>query len=276
MAQVKLLKIHATNGIPQEFDSAADDITLLSYTVTGGGPVLSGTGLDMNNQDVSDISDLSFNDPAVSTIIGSNANNTIIINDLVGQAKESTFAVGAALLFPTISDTANEVDAFKVPMLAGVPTATPADAASAAGFLVYDSSGKNLYVWDGALWDNLESSESVENSYTAGENLAARDVVYISAADTVSKADADDDTKSQAIGFATATVLAAAAVVVKTDGVVPGFTGLTAGARYFLSATAGTITVTAPTSSGHNVMQVGFAKSTTALQIRFQFYAKRA
>lgn len=276
MAQVKLLKIHASTGVPQEFDSTADDITLLSFAVTGGGPVLSGTGLDLNNQDVSDVSDISFNDPAVGTIIGSNANNTIIANDLMGQAKENTMAVGAAILFPTVADAVNEVDAYRFPTIAGVPTAAPADASSGGGFALYDTTGKNLYLWDGALWDNIENSEAVENSYTAEEAIAARDCVYISSADSVSKADADDDTKSQAIGFAQLAALITAPVLIKTDGIVTGFTGLTAGARYFISSTAGAITATAPTASGRNVMQVGFAKSTTALQIRFQFYAKRA
>lgn len=274
MAQVKLLKLHATSALPQEFDSASDDITLASYTVTGGGPVLSGTGLDMNNQDVSDISDLSFNDPAVSTIVGTTANDTIIIDDLMGEAKENSMAVGAAVLFPVVSDAAGELDAMRVPALAGVPTATPADGGT--GYLVYDSTNKNLYVWDGALWDNLENSEAVENPYTAGENLVAGDVLYISAADTASKADASDDAKIGVIGFASAAASAAADVLVKTDGIVPGLVGLTAGARYYLSTTAGGISATAPTGAGNNVVQVGFAKSATQLQIRIQYLGKRA
>ena len=57
MAQVKLLKIDS-NGLPKEMDTAADDITLNSYTVDGG-PVLD-VNLDMNNGDISDVNDISF------------------------------------------------------------------------------------------------------------------------------------------------------------------------------------------------------------------------
>lgn len=274
MAQVKIFKPDSGTSLPREHDSVNDDITMKSFSVTGSGPSLSATGLAMATQDISGIDDLSFAAPGVSTIVGSNANNTIIINDLMGQQKKNVLTAAAAVQFATITDAAGEVDTFKLPTLAGPPTATPTDSGSA--FVVYDQTNKNLYVWDGALWDNLENSEAVESSFTAGEDLAAGDAVYLSAANTVSKADADDDTKTRVIGFASAAVLATAAVLVKSSGIVPGLTGLTAGARYYLSATAGGITSTAPTSSGHNVMQVGFAKSTTELQIQFQYMNKRA
>ena len=59
MAQIKLLKID-TDGVPVEFNSASDEITLASFTVQGGGPVMGATGIDMNGQDISDLSDLVF------------------------------------------------------------------------------------------------------------------------------------------------------------------------------------------------------------------------
>lgn len=273
MAQVKLIKLHATTQLPQEFDSAADDITLNSFTA-GAGPVMSPTGIDMNNQDVSDISDLSFNDPAVSTIIGTTANDTIIIDDLMGEAKENVMAVGAAILFPVISDAAGEVDAFRAPVLAGIPTATPADGGE--GYLVFDGTNDDMYVWTGSVWKNLSAAESVSNIYTAAVNLAVGEVVYISAANTVDKADADSDATAKPIGFAASTVLAAASVGVISDGVISGLSGLTAGVRYYLSATAGAITATPPTGSGNNIIQVGFAKSATELQILIQYLGKKA
>lgn len=51
MAQVKLLKI-ASNGVPQEMNSAADDIELQSFSIPSG-PSLSSTGLAMLSQPVS-------------------------------------------------------------------------------------------------------------------------------------------------------------------------------------------------------------------------------
>ncbi len=274
MAQVKLIKLNATTQLPQEFDSSADDITLNSFTA-GSGPVVSPTGIDMNNQDVSDISDLSFNDPAVGTIVGTTANDTIIIDNLMGELKENVMGVGASILFPVITDVAGEVDAFALPQLAGVPTATPADGTD--GHMVYDSTGKTIYFWDGAVWNDLSGASSVDNTYIAGVALAACEVVYISAADTVLKGDADaSDATAAVIGFAKAAALITDPVSIVSDGLLGGFSGLTAGARYYLSATAGAITATPPTGSNRHVVQVGYAKSATELQILIQYMGKKA
>lgn len=274
MAQIKLIKLNGTSQLPQEMDTSADDITLLSYSVTGGGPVLSGTGLDLNNQDVSDVSDISFNDPSVGTIIGSNANNTIIANDLLGQAKENAMAVGSAILFPVITDDVDQVDALRVPELAGVPTVTPADGGS--GYLVFDSTNKDLYVWNGTVWDNFNTVKAVENSYTAVTALNAAEAVYISAANSVSKASASADATATVMGFTAAAALITADVAVKSSGVATGFSGLTAGSRYYLGTTAGAIVSTPPTGTGNNVVQVGYAKSATALNVLFQYLGKKS
>jgi hypothetical protein len=107
-------------------------------------------------------------------------------------------------------------------------------------------------------------------------NIAAREVVYISAADNVSLADADADVSSQVIGFATAAATATNSVVVRKFGRMAGFTGLTAGSRYFLSATAGAITTTVPAGAGNSIVQVGYAKNTTTLDIAIQSLGRRA
>ena len=106
-------------------------------------------------------------------------------------------------------------------------------------------------------------------TYVAGAGgVSARDVVYISAADTVLPADANAESSSRVIGFATASAIATAAVIVQSAGVLSGFSGLTAGARYYLSETAGAVTATVPTTSAANVIQVGYAASTTKMQIQ--------
>ena len=122
MAQVKLLKI-ASDGIPLEMDQTADDITLNSFTVQGGGPVLSGTGLDGNGQNVSDIGDLSFTDPTTDGI--TRTDGTHAADDIMFEDAENSMDVGAAVLFPVIADNADQVDAFRLPALAGTPTAAP-------------------------------------------------------------------------------------------------------------------------------------------------------
>lgn len=275
MSQIRLLKINAA-GTPEEHANA-DEVTFTSFTVQGGGQVLSSTGLALGNTDISGVKNLSFNAPSTDVINFTAGNG--IIDDIMLKDRDNVMGVAGAVLFPTITDAAGKVDSFKVPMLAGAPTATPSYSTD-AGFMVYDSSGKAMYVWDGAAWDNMNTvaqAESIQNSYTAEEALAATDVVYISSADSVSKAKADAVVTAQAIGFASAAALITAPVPVQSGGVLAGFSGLTAGARYYLSgATAGAVTTTPPTSAGHSVMSLGFAKSASAMQIQLQLIGRRA
>lgn len=273
MAQIKLLKI-GTDGLQEEFDSASDEITLVSYSVDGGGPVLSGSGLDANNTDVSDVNDISFTDPTTDGI--TRTDGTHAADDIMMQDAENTIATASgAILFGTATDDADQVDAFRLPAIAGAPTATPTDGGE--GYLLWDSTGDRLFAWNGSSWDDLstvQAAERVQNVYTAGEAIDAAEIVYISAADTVSLADAS--TNYEAIGVANNTAALSANVDVVSEGVVSGFTGLTAGSRYFLDSTAGAVTTTAPTGSGARVVQVGFAKNTTDMQLQFAFVGRRA
>lgn len=99
---------------------------------------------------------------------------------------------------------------------------------------------------------------------TAGEALSARDAVYISTADGKAyKCDADDVTKIGFVGFAQEAAALNAAVNIINSGVATGFSGLTIGAQYFVSATAGAITTTKPT----NYKIVGTAVSATVIRI---------
>ena len=272
MAQIKLLKIGST-GFPTELDSTADDLTMNSFTVNSG-PAIT-TNIDMNNGNVSDVNDLSFTDPTADGITvtdGTHAADSIVMED-----SSNVFATSGGIAFPAISDAVGEVDSFRVPALAGVPSATPTNGGE--GHLVWDSSNDSLYAWDGAAWQNqsqaTEASTSATN-YTSGEILAVRDVVYISAADAVSKADASAESTSRVVGFAKAGVGSAASVDVVTHGALGGFTGLTAGASQYLSETAGLLSETVPTTSGANIVKVGYAKSTTDVQINFQHLGIRA
>lgn len=114
----------------------------------------------------------------------------------------------------------------------------------------------------------------VKNEYTADEALAAVDCVYISAADNVSKADASAESTSRVIGFAQGAAADTTQVQVISEGVLGGFTGLTPGARYFLSETAGAITSTAPSTDESAIVQVGYAKSATELHIHIEVIAE--
>lgn len=274
MAQVKLLKI-AADGVPYEFDSASDDVTLNSFTVQGGGPVLSGTGLDLNNQDVSDVQDLVFNNPTTGTINQTAGN--LLVDNIMGKDRANLMALASDILFGAVGDVAAQVDSFKVPHMAAIPTATPAYS-SDQGYLV--SYNGSLWMWDGAAWNDLGTSDEakqVANYYVADEALLLNDMVYISAANNVSKALADNTSKSYAIGFAQAAAADTDPVNIVSEGVLTGFVGLTPGARYYLhDANAGEITTTIPSGSGKTIVQAGYAKSATALHIHIEQMGRRA
>jgi hypothetical protein len=100
---------------------------------------------------------------------------------------------------------------------------------------------------------------------TASEALAAGDLVNIwsSTGAKVRKADATTAGK-EAHGFVLSAVSSAATATVYFEGTNTAVTGLTPGPQ-FLTTTAGTASVTAPTGSGNVVQRVGVATSATAL-----------
>jgi len=108
---------------------------------------------------------------------------------------------------------------------------------------------------------------------TAGEDIAALDLVYIAADGLIYRADANDEAK-EAEGIAPAAIANGASGTVNLgQWSMTGFVGLTSGGRYFLSAdTPGSITDAIPafTVTGGIVQQVGKALSAT----RFYFDPK--
>lgn len=102
---------------------------------------------------------------------------------------------------------------------------------------------------------------------TAAETLAPRDLIAINASGQMVKADADDPAKFS-VGYVTGAVTSGASGTANLlGGIITGFTGLTPGALYYLSATAGSITTTKPTSG--IVQAVGVAISSTSLSYIF-------
>ena len=275
MAQIKLLKID-TDGIPLEMNTAADEITLASYTVGTGGQVLSASGLAMNNTDITAVQDISFNDPTSGTINQTAGN--LVINNIMAKERSNTMTTAADILFPVVTDSAGQLDAFRLPAIAGIPTAAPT--ATGEGFEVWDSSNDNLYVWNGSAWKNMSvatSAANLDEAYTADGSLSARDVVYISGADTVKKAKGDAAATSYAVGFAMSGVSTAGPVTVRVAGIVTGFSTLTPGARQYLSAgTAGAVTEVLPVGTGNVIQLCGYAKNDSSIQIQMQNLGKRA
>lgn len=102
----------------------------------------------------------------------------------------------------------------------------------------------------------------------ASEALSAGDLVNIwndSGVEKVRKADASAEGK-EAVGFVKASVLSSGTASVYFEGRITGKTGLTPGARQYLSAaTAGAVVETAPSAAGNVVQFVGVAVSATEI-----------
>ena len=108
---------------------------------------------------------------------------------------------------------------------------------------------------------------------TAFENVTEGDALYMRTSDgKVGKASAADGTIENAfvIGFANISGLANETIQVVVAG-LKEISGLNAGDLFFLSpTTAGTITVTPPSSAGQAVVRIGEAASTTLLSIQIE------
>lgn len=113
-------------------------------------------------------------------------------------------------------------------------------------------------------------TENNSNSLTNGDagSHALGDAVYVSAASTVRKAQANAAATSKAVALATGTIANGAVGSYQTSGTLGGLSGLTAGAIYFLDpAVAGGKTTTVPTTVGQYVVRLGTALSATELDI---------
>ena len=129
--------------------------------------------------------------------------------------------------------------------------------------------------------DTLDITASSNQQFSATNQTAGviyiGQPVYILGADTVDLALADAKATSGVIGLVSdASIDSAAVGTILTDGIltstdwtaVVGAATLTAGSVYFLSDTvAGTLTTTAPTTTGSFVTRVGTAISTTTLEV---------
>lgn len=127
-------------------------------------------------------------------------------------------------------------------------------------------SGANQVDLDDVPDGTIYRRNKIALQLTAGEDIAQYDVVYLSANDTVKKADADAE--------ATAKVMALALAAVSNGNsgyflIIGDITNVgwawTAGANLYLSTTAGVITATPPSGSGDIVIRLGFAINATKI-----------
>ena len=212
------------------------------------------------------------------TLDGSNSSKEHISCDLVGtaltnikslsrQGVETTGAVRKHRIGASVSLTNHGHLKFINDLVSGTTTL------NALAPLGYDAAPSSLtgnqlatvtYVLGVVNGGTVTFDKQVIANQTAGENLTANDIVYFKEADAKWwKVDADLTATFDQLqmGVAQSTVSANGTVTIGISGPMSGFTGLTAGSKYYASNTAGAITTTAGTYS----VFVGWALSTTIL-----------
>ena len=102
-------------------------------------------------------------------------------------------------------------------------------------------------------------------SSAASEAVSAGEVLYATGNDTVGRALATTAARSRVIGIGLFNAGMGDSVIYQNSGLITT-SGLTAGARYFLSAdTPGALVTTPDATAGEYVVPVGYAVSTTKL-----------
>lgn len=194
--------------------------------------------------------------------------NQITVTNGDGVSGNPTFAIASNAVLPGTSGVT-------------LPIGTTAqETGSTNGTIRYNSDTNKLRVRENGSWVDVISatattvSEGVTISLTNGNagTISKGQIVYISAANTVDLANASADTTSLGtVGLVyDATIATAVAGKIMTHGVLTGLTGLTAGATYYLSTTAGALTTTAPSAAASFVVPIGVALSTTSLKVAIQ------
>lgn len=137
---------------------------------------------------------------------------------------------------------------------------------------VLTTNGAGILSWTVGGGGGGGSGVAVDSAslYSCPATVAVRDVVYLSAADAVDKADADDPAKFPAIGFVV-TKPSATTCTVRYAGELGGFSGLTLGSTYYSATTPGGIARVGdgdfPTALGSVVQELGFARNATTLAV---------
>ena len=126
----------------------------------------------------------------------------------------------------------------------------------------YDTGTNKVQVYESSTWKDIVATTEFTATFTAGENIAIRDVVYLKVSDgKIYKA---STTNSDWIGVAQAAISSAATGAVYVNGaVVGGFSSLTPGSWYGLTSTGGAVAIQT-LADGYTV---GIAISATQIKI---------
>ena len=104
--------------------------------------------------------------------------------------------------------------------------------------------------------------------YVCPAGVLVNDFVYISAANTVDRANATSSAAAPAIGVVVSKPSATSALVMFGASEVGGFAGLAPGAAYYIATIDGAISTLAPGAVGNIVQRIGRARSATVLLVQ--------
>jgi hypothetical protein len=179
------------------------------------------------------------------------------------QSTYTTAALSVANTNPIVLDSAGRASIFVAPGTSFKFVLAPAN----------DTDPPVSPIW---TVDNVTSiplnTANTDIDGTAGENILAGEVVYLSAGDggrtagSWYKADADlayGSTTANALGFAVTAINNTTNGTIRQTGRVTGLSALTPGTLYYVSATAGALTSSAPA----NARAIAVADSTTSVVI---------
>jgi hypothetical protein len=260
------------HGVTSNIVGKDDTQELTNKTITGG--ILQ--GLTRAKDYISEESEDSSISGA-SAVITSPAkpiirltNASLISVTGISALESSTF--GGVLT--VVNATGNDVDILNNVGVASERILTGTDdditlAPDAALLLKYDVTSDKYRVIGGT------GSGSVVIKAIAGENLSAREAVYLSvgAADSRNageayKLDSSNDNRIEYVGLVKSTVTAGQTAKIITGGVVKGFVGLSVGVPVYLDTlTPGAFTQTEPTTSQRWIIRLGIAISSTQVMI---------
>lgn len=118
----------------------------------------------------------------------------------------------------------------------------------------------------------VAGSNAKKRSGIAGETITAGQPIYLAATGKYMKADSNSGTAlaKTAVGIALHGASLNQPLTIQYEGDITIGATLTAGARYYLSETAGGIQPEADLGAGEDVCLLGLAKSTTVLSLNIQ------
>lgn len=141
------------------------------------------------------------------------------------------------------------------------PIVTSAGAGDASKMIQTDSNG----LIDPSLMPSGITPD--QKSGTSNGSITAKDLCFVETAGTIARATAAAGTPQPTIGYALTSVATGQPIVIQLEGKISGLTGLTPGARYFLSdvTPGGLLIAPGPTGAGKISQFVGTALSATEL-----------